>query len=140
MSRNFWRCGRTIAYAALRSPISNTLARYENAVRRGNESMVKQNQLFFNPWGTIHESNPQEILERGGKVSLVPLLIMQGALDDNMLPEAQEEFVKTYRAAGGSCEYRLFENSVHEWVAKPGPQTDKARQMVKEFIAHQLRD
>jgi len=69
----------------------------------------------------------------------VAFLIMQGALDDNMLPEVQEKFVKSYRAAGGACDYHLFENSVHEWVAEPSPQTDKAREVVKEFIAQQLR-
>src|SRR5262249_3450170 len=83
------------------------------------------------------EANPQEILEREEKVTLVPFLIMQGALDDNVLPEFQEKFARTYRAAGGHCDYRLFENSVHEWVAEPGPQTDKAREMGKEFIARQ---
>jgi acetyl esterase len=129
----------TVAWVALRSPISNTFARYENAERRHNESMVKNNKVFFSPWETIHESNPQEILERGEKVALVPFLIMQGALDDNVLPEMQEKFAKTYRAAGGACDYRLFENSVHEWVAEPGPQTDKAREVVKEFIARQLK-
>jgi acetyl esterase len=129
----------TVAYVAMRSPISSTLARYENAERRGNAGMVKNNKVFFNPWETIHESDPQEILERGEKVTLVPLLIMQGALDDNMLPEVQEKFVKTYQAAGGACDYRLFANSVHEWVAEPGPQTDKAREVVKEFIARQLK-
>ena len=117
----------TVAYVAMRSPVSNTFARYENAERRRNESMMKNNKVFFNPWETIHESNPQEILEREEKVTLVPFLIMQGALDDNVLPEVQEKFAKTYRAAGGDCDYRLFENSVHEWVAEPGPQTDKAR-------------
>ena len=129
----------TVAYVATRSPISNTFARFENAERRHNESMVKNNKVFFNPWESIHESNPQEILQREEKVTLVPLLIMQGALDDNVLPEVQEKFAQTYKAAGGQCEYRLFENSVHEWVAKPGPQTDKAREVVKEFIARQLR-
>ena len=129
----------TVAYVAMRSPISNTFARYENAERRHNESMVTNNRVFFSPWETIHESNPQEILERGEKVALVALLIMQGALDDNVLPEMQEKFAKTYRAAGGQCDYRLFENSVHEWVAEPGPQTDKAREVVKEFIARQLK-
>ena len=69
----------------------------------------------------------------------MPFLIMQGALDDNVLPSMQEIFVKTYKAAGGSCEYHLFENSVHEWVAAPGPQTDKAREVVKTFIARQLK-
>jgi acetyl esterase/lipase len=129
----------TIAYAAMRSPISNTFARYENAVQRGNEHMVKYNKVFFNPWETIHEANPQEILEREEKVTLVPLLIMAGALDDNVLPQTQEKFSASYRAAGGFCDYRLFENSVHEWVAQPGPQTDKAREVVKEFIARQLQ-
>jgi len=129
----------TVAYIATRSPISNTFARYENAERRSNAGMVKNNNTFFVPWETIHEANPQEILEREEKVLVVPFLIMQGALDDNVLPEVQEEFVKTYRAAGGECEYHLFENSVHEWVAEPGPQTDKAREVVKQFIARQLK-
>ena len=129
----------TVAYVATRSPVSNTFARYENAERRRNESMMKNNKVFFNPWETIHEGNPQEILEREEKVILVPLLIMQGALDDNVLPEVQEKFAKTYRAAGGDCDYRLFENSVHEWVAEPGPQTEKAVQVAKEFIARQLK-
>jgi acetyl esterase len=129
----------TVAWVAMRSPPSNTVARYENAERRKNESMIKSNRMFFSPWETIHEGNPQEIIERGEKATLVPLLIMQGALDDNVLPAMQEKFVETYRAAGGPCDYRLFEASTHEWVAEPGPQTDKARETVKAFIARQLR-
>jgi len=129
----------SVAYVAMRSPVSNTFARYENAERRGNANMMKNNKAFFNPWETIHESNPQEILEREEKVTLVPFLIMQGALDDNVLPEVQEKFAKTYQAAGGVCDYHLFANAVHEWVAQPGPQTDKAREVLKEFIARQLK-
>jgi hypothetical protein len=56
-----------------------------------------------------------------------------------VLPEVQEKFAKAYKAAGGDCDYRLFENSVHEWVAEPGPQTDKAVEVAKEFIARQLK-
>ncbi len=129
----------TVAYVATRSPISNTVARYENAVRRGREAMIKYNRTFFDPWEAIHEANPQEILDREEKIGFVPFLIMQGALDDNVLPEVQEKFVNSYKAAGGSCEYHLFENSVHEWVAVEGPQTEKARQAVKAFIARQLK-
>ena len=100
--------------------------------------MIKNNKVFFSPWETIHEGNPQEILERKEKVRLVPFLIMQGALDDNVRPAVQEKFVKTYQAAGGDVQFHVFEDSEHEWVAKPGPQTDKAREMVKAFIARQL--
>ena len=50
----------SVAYVAMRSPVSNTFARYENAERRRNESMVKNNKVFFHPWETIHESNPRK--------------------------------------------------------------------------------
>src|SRR5580692_10658452 len=118
----------TVAYVAMRSPVSNVSERHDNAVRRKNEPMIKNSQNFFKPWDAIHEGNPQEILDRREKVALVPFLIMQGALDDNVLPSMQEHFAKSYIAAGGTCDYRLFENSVHEWTAAPGPQTDKAHE------------
>jgi acetyl esterase len=124
-----------IAYVAMRSPVSNPFARFQNAERLKRDAMMKNTTTYFNPWETIHESNPQEILERKESVNLVPLLIMQGALDDNVLPAVQEKFAKTYQAAGGSCEFHVFENCEHEWVATPGAQTDRAREMVKAFIA-----
>ena len=128
----------TVAYVAMRSPISDPFARYQNAERLKRDAMIKNHTIFFNPWETIHEANPQEMLERHEKVTLVPMLIMQGALDDNMLPAVQEKFARTYKAAGGDIDYQLFEDSEHEWVAKPGPQTDRARAKVKAFIARQL--
>ncbi len=129
----------TVAYIATRSPISNTYARFQNAEEKKRDGMVKNNKTFFNPWETIFESNPQQILERHEQVTLVPLLIMQGALDDNVLPAVQEKFAATYKAAGGRCEFHVFEGCEHEWVAKEGPQTDRAREMVKAFIARQLK-
>jgi len=127
-----------VAYVAMRSPVSNPFARFQNAERLKRDAMMKNTTTYFNPWETIHESNPQEILERKEKVKLVPLLIMQGALDDNVLPAVQEKFAKTYQAAGGSCEFHVFENCEHEWVATPGPQTDRAREMVKAFVARNV--
>lgn len=129
----------TVSWVAMRSPPSDTLARYQNAVNRRNEAMIKNNTVFFVPWESIHEGNPRAILARKEKVRLVPFLIMQGGADDNVLPEMQKEFCQAYRDAGGSCEYREFEGSTHEWVAEPGPNTDKARETVKEFIARQLK-
>jgi acetyl esterase/lipase len=127
-----------VAYLAMRSPISNPFARFQNAEKMKRDSMVGNHHTFFKPWDTIHESNPQEILERREPITLVPMLIMQGGLDDNMLPSIQEKFAAAYKAAGGECHYELFEGCEHEWVAKPGPQTDRAREMVKRFIARQL--
>jgi acetyl esterase len=128
----------SVDYVALRSPISNTFARYENAQAMNNAGMVKNNVTFFVPWETIHESNPQEILDRKEQVTLKPLLIMQGALDTNVRPAAQTKFVESYHAAGGLCDYTIFEGCEHEWVAQPGPQTDRAHAMVKAFIARHV--
>jgi acetyl esterase/lipase len=133
------RLDATVAYVAMRSPISDPYARFKNAERLKRDAMIRNHTTFFVPWETIHEANPQEMLERREQVALVPLLIMQGALDDNVLPDVQQRFAATYQAAGGVCEYELFEGSVHEWVATPGPQTDRARAMVKAFIARQLK-
>ena len=94
----------TVSWVAMRSPPSDTLARYQNAVNRKNEAMIKNNTVFFVPWDSIHEGNPRAILARKEKVRLVPFLIMQGGADDNVLPEMQKEFCQAYRDAGGACE------------------------------------
>jgi alpha-beta hydrolase superfamily lysophospholipase len=129
----------TVAYLAMRSPISDPYARFQNAEKMKRDAMVTNHTVFFNPWETIHESNPQEILERHEPITLVPMLIMQGALDDNMRPAVQEKFATTYKAAGGECQFQVFEGCEHEWVATPGPQTDRAQALVKAFIARQLK-
>lgn len=128
----------SVDFIAMRSPISDTFARYQNAIATNRDHMIEYNKNYFNPWDTIHEANPQEILDRGEDVSLVPMLILQGELDDNVLPEVQEKFAATYNAAGGHCELEIFENSVHRWTVEEGPQTDRAREMVRQFFARQL--
>lgn len=128
----------TVAYVATRSPISDPYARFKNAETLKRADMMANHTVFFKPWDTIFEANPQQILERKEQVSLGPLLIMQGGLDDNVLPAVQEKFVKTYRAAGGACDYLLFEGAEHQWVADEGPNTDRARELVKRFIARHV--
>ena len=128
----------TVAYVATRSPISDPYARYQQAEKMKRDHMIQNTKNWFIPWENIYEANPQQILDRREKVSLPPLLIMQGALDDNVLPALQEKFAASYRAAGGDATLEIFEGCEHEWVAKPGPQTDRAHEMVKAFIARNL--
>jgi acetyl esterase/lipase len=128
----------TLAYVATRSPISDPYARYQQAEKMKRDGMMKNTKTYFNPWETIYEGNPQQMLDRREIAALRPLLIMQGALDDNVLPAVQDKFAATYRAAGGDCQLHVFEGSEHEWIAKPGPQTDRAHEMVRAFIARNL--
>jgi len=127
-----------VRYVATRSPISDPYARYLNAERRGRAEMMLKSKTYFDPWEGVFEGNPQRILERREPVNLPPMLIMQGALDDNVLPAIQETFAAAYRAAGGECQFEVFEGCGHLWVADPGPQTERAHETVKAFIARHL--
>jgi acetyl esterase/lipase len=129
----------SVAFVATRSPISNPFTRWQQAERKPNPNLVKASKTFFQPWESIHEGSPQEILDRREAVTLRPLLIMQGELDDNVLPSEQKKFAESYRAAGGEVRFEVFAGSVHEWVAEPGPQTTRAQEMVKAFIARNLQ-
>jgi acetyl esterase/lipase len=129
----------TLTYVVARSPISDPVARYEQAQKMQRETLIKNSHTYFNPWETIVEGNPQRILERGESVLLPPMFVLQGELDDNVLPAVQEHFVATYRAAGGEIDYEVYPGAEHRWIIQSGPQTDRAITMIKAFIARQLR-
>src|SRR2546427_8530215 len=113
----------TVAYVATRSPISDTYARYQQAEKMKRDGMIKNNKTYFRPWETIFEGNPQQILDRREAVTLPPLLIMQGALDDNVLPAVQEKLAPSYRPACRECKMDGFSRREQGWVAKPRPQS-----------------
>jgi len=129
----------TVKYIALRSPISDPLARYQNAVNLNRPKMINNHYTYFKPWSRIYMANPQYVLDRKEKVLLPPLLIMVGEKDDNVLPEIQVRYVDSYQKAGGTAQLKIFPDSEHEWVAQESPQTDLARKTVKEFIAAQFK-
>ena len=129
----------TLNYVIARSPISDPAARYEQAKKMKREKLIKNSEIYFNPWDNIFEANPQRILERGESVTLLPMFVLQGELDDNVLPAVQEKFVATYRKAGGEIDFEIFKGAVHRWVIHPSPQTDRAIEMIKAYIARQLR-
>jgi acetyl esterase len=129
----------TLAYVVARSPISDPLARYEQAQKLQRETLIRNSEIYFKPWETIVEGNPQRLLEGDEAVTLPPMFVLQGELDDNVLPAVQERFAATYRAAGGEIDYEVFPGAEHRWIIQPGPQTDRAIAMIKAFIARQLR-
>jgi hypothetical protein len=79
----------TLAYLVARSPISDPVARYEQAQKMQRASLITNSKTYFDPWDTIVDANPQSILERGELVTLPPMFVLQGELDDNVLPAAR---------------------------------------------------
>jgi acetyl esterase/lipase len=128
----------TLAYVIARSPISDPVARYEQAKKMARENLIKNTEAYFKPWETIFDGNPQRILENREPVTLAPMLVLQGELDDNVLPSVQEKFADSYRRAGGAIDLEVFPGCEHRWIIHPGPQTDRAIEVIKRFIARQI--
>jgi acetyl esterase/lipase len=128
-----------LTYVVARSPISDPAARYEQAKKTRRENLIQNTELYFRPWETLWDGNPQRILESREAVTLPPMLILQGELDDNVLPSVQEKFAAAYRAAGGEMELEIFPGCEHRWIIHPGPQTDRAIEVIKTFVARQIR-
>jgi acetyl esterase/lipase len=129
----------TVKYLVARSPISDPAARYDQAKKKQREFLIKNSETYFSPWEAIYEGNPQRILERSEPVTLPPMFVLQGELDDNVLPAVQQKFVDTYRKAGGAIDFEIFAGAEHRWVIKPSQNTVRAIEMIKAFIARQLR-
>jgi acetyl esterase/lipase len=128
----------SIRYLIARSPISDPYARYRQAEKMEREVLIANSKLYFQPWDAIFEANPQRILESGEQIEMPPMFILQGEFDDNVLPEVQERFVATYRAAGGDIEFEVYPGMEHRWIINPGPQTDRAIAMIEDFIARHV--
>jgi len=128
----------TVPFAVVRSPISDPYARYLQAHRMSREFLIENSKTYFRPWDAIFEANPQFILERGERVALPPLFILQGGLDDNVIPEINQRFAATYNAAGGNATLEVFMESEHRWIIEETPATQRAIDMIKEFVARQV--
>jgi acetyl esterase/lipase len=130
-----------IAYAVACWPISDPLARYRMARTRGNERLVQAHDDYFGTEAAMSEGNPQLILERGEKVSLPPLLLLQGTKDDNVTPDMAQRFAAAYRAAGGQAVLETFEGEPHTFVTKdPGsPASLRAIELICSFVARRGR-
>ena len=85
---------------ARRSPIP--YVRYQQAEKMKRDTLIKASKAYFQPWESIPRGQPAARPSSAREpVALRPLLIMQGDLDDNVLPSVQQKFADTYRAAGG---------------------------------------
>lgn len=128
----------TVHYAITGWPVLDSHARYLYAKNAGIERLMKSSENYFGDEATMQEGNPQLVLERGEHKALPPALILQGTEDDNVPLEISEKFVETYRARGGTISRELFPGMPHAFTREPGPETDKAIEMMKTFIARQF--
>lgn len=127
------------AYVMMGWPVLDPYARYHHARGLGREQMLVSHHNYFGDEETMREANPQLILERGEPVELPPSLLFQGADDDVLSPRTAEKFAEAYGKAGGIIELALFPGAGHGYARDAGPNTDRTVDLIKSFVARQLR-
>jgi acetyl esterase/lipase len=95
-------------------------------------------EAYFLNQEAMREGNPQLALERGERVELPPTLIVQGTNDDNVPMSIPENFVRAFRAVGGEIELEIFPGMPHGFGNTPGPESQRAIDLMKTFVARQL--
>lgn len=119
-------------------PVLDPYARYVYARGAGEARLAASSEAYFLNEETMHEGNCQEILERGEKTELPPTILIQGTNDGNVPLSIPQRFEEAYRRAGGHLELELFQDQVHGFGNTPGPESDRAIELMKGFIAKQL--
>jgi len=119
-------------------PVIDSYARFVFAKLRGAERLVENSLGYFLDEDSMHEGNPQELLDRGEQVDLLPTLVIHGTTDENVPIEHAERFVESYKAAGADVELERFPGQPHGFANEPGPQTDRMVAVAKTFIAKQM--
>ncbi len=128
----------TLLYVLAPWPILDSSVRYHFAQEHGRTALVEATEAYFLTHDAMQEGNPQLILERGEKVEMPPTLIIQGTGDDNVPLSVSQRFTEVYRERGGSVELELFPDMPHGFARTPGPESDRALELMKAFVARQL--
>lgn len=128
----------TVRYILGCWPIIDPYARYFFAKDTGKDGLAGRSLAYFLTEDAMQEGNPHLILERGEPVQLPPALIVQGTADDNLPVPVTERFAEAYRRAGGEMELELFPGMPHGFGSDPGPEADRALELLKSFAARQL--
>ena len=119
-------------------PVLDPYARYLWGREIGDERFIGPTESYFAEPGSLQEGNPQGFLDRGEPVELPPAIIIQGTNDNNVPQSIPHKFEASYRAAGGHVELELFPGMPHLFGNTPGPESDRAIELMKGFVARQL--
>ncbi len=128
----------SLAYVLAMWPVLDSHARYLYARDSGRDRLKESSESYFLTEEAMQEGNPQMILERGEQLFLPPVLLIQGTDDDNVPQSIPEEFVQSYRGAGGVITLELFSCMPHGFGNQDLPESDAALEIVKKFVKNQL--
>ena len=132
-------------------PVIDPLGRYQyaKAAQKGSDEKLKKSAdewviCHDKYWGSeaaMAEGNPTLALERGEKTDLPPVLYLQGTVDIAHPKPNRDQFIASYRKAGGRVDLHLFEG-VGEAFITNDPTSQAARDAIErivEFVHREMR-
>ena len=124
-------------------PVIDPLGRYQyaKAAQKGNDEKLKKSAdewviCHDKYWGSeaaMTEGNPTLALERGEKTDLPPVLYLQGTADIAHPKPNRDQFIASYRKAGGRVDLHLFEG-VGEAFITNDPTSQSARDAIERIV------
>jgi acetyl esterase len=122
-------------------PILDPLARYRMAQETGKDRLVNAHNAYFPDEDAMALGNPFLVVERGEATHKPPMVIVQGAADENVNHDRADMFAAAYRAAGGSVDLHKYDGQPHTFITA-NPNDDVAKQAIatlRDFVLAQPR-
>ena len=131
----------SLAFAVGCWPVLDPLARYRMVMQNGRQNLIAAHHAYWESEDAMAEGSPQNILDRGERVSLPPCLLIQGTNDGNFDHMSADRFAAAYRRAGGSAELRKYEGEEHGFmrIDPDSAASLDALPVIAEFIWRQHR-
>ena len=132
----------SVRAAILCWPVIDPLGRYryaKNLKEEGRqlkhaENWIANHDKYWADENEMAEGNPNLALTRGEKGPLPPVLYLQGTADIAHPVVYRDEFVTSYRKAGGSVDLQLFQD-VGEAFVTNDPTSPQAKDAIAKIIA-----
>lgn len=131
----------SLAYVVACWGVLDPLARYRMAKAKGMDDHVAAHHAYWPDEAAQAEGNPQMMLDRGERVELPPVLLIQGTGDVILPTDMADKFATAYRKAGGTIELRKYEGQPHTFITKDpdNPASQAAIAAIKAFVGARNR-
>jgi acetyl esterase len=124
----------SLKYVVACWPPVDPYARYRFSQETRRAELVRNTEGCFFDEETMLDASVERVVSAGEAQALPPMLVIQGTKDANIPMPMIEKFAAAYQAAGGPLQLETFTDQVHGFISQPGAHTDRALELITEFV------